>query len=270
MKNKNQLTCIAVAALALFGSDLKASAQDWAKAKLEKSPRHLEWVEVKQGDRTLKCFIAYPAAKKPTASIVVIHEIFGLSDWVRKVCDDLAAAGFVAIAPDLLSGKPGEDTTKFTSVDDVRKAVSGLPRDQVASDLKAVADYVSKLPATNGKTAVTGFCWGGTQTWLAVTTNSSFKIGFVYYGTAGASTQDFSRIEAPVYGFYGEEDARVTSTINDTKAKMKEANKKFYPAIYSKAGHGFMRTAQSPEATQPDIDAQQKSWKQMIDVMKKL
>jgi hypothetical protein len=95
-----------------------ANAQEWAKAKLEKSPRHLEWVDVQQGDRKLKCFIAYPQVKEKATSVVVVHEIFGMSDWVREVCDELAAEGFIAIAPDLLSGKPGEETSKFK--DDVR------------------------------------------------------------------------------------------------------------------------------------------------------
>src|SRR5919198_18428 len=81
-----------------------ATAQDWAKARLEKSPRHLEWVKVRHGDREVNCFIAYPEVKDKATAMVVIHEIFGLSDWVRGVADQLAEAGYIAIAPDLLSG----------------------------------------------------------------------------------------------------------------------------------------------------------------------
>jgi len=247
-----------------------AQAQDWAKAKLEKSPRHLEWIDVKNGDRTLKCFIAYPESKKPATAVLVIHEIFGLSDWVREVCDDLASNGFIAIAPDLLSGKPGEDTTTYKSVDDVRKAVSSLPREQVASDLKVVADYLSHLPACNGKLALAGFCWGGTQTWLAMVSDPSLKAGFVFYGSPSASANEFDKIKAPVYGFYGEKDARVTSTVDDTKAGMKKASKVYEPVIYSNAGHGFMRSGEAPDAEPPNMEARKEGWARMLRLLQKL
>lgn len=265
MKN---LIVMLVSALLLTGN--AASAQDWTKAKLEKSHRHLEWVDVKNGERTLKCFVAYPESKKPTTAVLVIHEIFGLSDWIRLVCDELAAAGYLAIAPDLLSGKSGEDTTKFTSVDDVRKAVSGLPKEQLASDLAAIAEYVVQLPAANKTVAVTGYCWGGTQTWLAMTTIPKMRAGFVFYGTAGTNTADFNKINGPVYGFYGEKDARVTSTISETTEKMKEAKKDFFPETYKAAGHGFMRTAGAPDAERPNIQARKKAWKRMLSALRKL
>ncbi len=244
-----------------------ADAQDWAKAKLEKSSRHLEWVDVKRDDRNIKCFVAYPESKKKSSVVVVIHEIFGLSDWVREVCDELAAEGYIAIAPDLLSGKPGEETSKYSSVDETRKAVSSLPREQVSSDLLAVAQYGSKIPSANGRVSVAGFCWGGTQTWLAVTTNKNLKAGFVFYGTPNASLNDVSKIACPVYGFYGEKDNRVTSTVEDTTAKMKEASKVYEPKIYTDAGHGFMRAGEAPDATEPDRKAREEAWSKMLKVL---
>src|SRR6185436_4120988 len=119
---------------------LTASAQDWARARLEKSPRHLEWVTVKNGDREIKCFIAYPEVKEKATAVVVIHEIFGLTDWVRGVTDQLAEAGYIAIAPDLLSGtaKGGGGTAELGGGDAVRKAISSLPPDQITGDLNAV------------------------------------------------------------------------------------------------------------------------------------
>src|SRR5690242_10798955 len=130
-----------------------AHAQEWAKASLEKSPRHLEWVKIKHGDREVNCFIAYPEVKDKATAVVVIHEIFGLSDWVRGVTDQLAEAGYIAIAPDLLSGTApgGGGTQELGGGDAVRKVIQGLPPEQVTADLKAVADYVVKLPAANGK-----------------------------------------------------------------------------------------------------------------------
>src|ERR1051325_8991187 len=145
--------------------------QDWAKARLEKSPRHQEWVDVKQGSRTVKAFIVYPEVKGKATAVVVIHEIFGLSDWVRGVADQLAEAGYIAIAPDLLSGMgpQGGGSSEFADRGAVTQAVQKLPPDQVTADLQAVGDYVAKLPAANGKVAVGGFCWGGSQTFRFAT-----------------------------------------------------------------------------------------------------
>src|SRR5258706_5579302 len=126
---------------------LTAPAQDWARARIDKSPRHLEWVKVKQGDREVNCFIAYPEVKEKATAVVVIHEIFGLTDWVRSVADQLAEAGYIAIAPDLLSGSaPGGGTAELGGGDAVRKAISSLKPDQITADLNAVAEYVAKLP----------------------------------------------------------------------------------------------------------------------------
>ena len=254
-------TILASVALLLIGSNVEA--QEWAKEKLEKSSRHMEWVDVKRDDRTIKCFVAYPDVKKKATAVVVIHEIFGLSDWARDVCDELAAEGFIAIAPDLLSGKPGEQTSTYKSVDDVRKAVSSLPREQIIGDLSAVEKYVSALPAANGKLAVAGFCWGGTQTWVAMTHNPELKKGFVFYGTPNASLTEVDRINGPVYGFYGQKDIRVTSTVDDTISAMKKASKAYTPQIFDDAAHGFMRAGEAPDATAPDKKARTEAWSTM-------
>src|SRR5207245_8974830 len=126
-----------------------AFAQDWAKASLDKSPRHHEWVDVKQGDKHVKCFVAYPEVKDKVAAVLVIHENKGLQDWVRSAADQFAEAGYVAIAPDMLSGlgPKGGKTSDFASVDDATKALYKLPADQVTGDLNAAADHVLKLPA---------------------------------------------------------------------------------------------------------------------------
>src|SRR5438270_7931544 len=130
-------------------------AQDWAKERLNKSPRHAEWVDLKSGDRTIKAFVVYPERKEKTPVVIVIHEIFGLTEWVRGICDQLAENGVIAIAPDLLSGQ------NFSDVDGARKAISALPKEQVQGDLDAASEYALKLPAANGVLAVCGFCWGG-------------------------------------------------------------------------------------------------------------
>jgi carboxymethylenebutenolidase len=247
------------------------SAED-AKARLEKSPRHLEYVKVKYGNREVSCFIAFPEVKEKATAVLVIHEIFGLSDWVRGVTDQLAEAGYIAIAPDLLSGfgPKGGGTDEIGGGDAVRKAIQGLPPDQVTADLNAVGDYVSKLPACNGKLAVGGFCWGGAQTFRYATNNPNIKAAFVFYGTGPEKAEDIAKISAPVYGFYGGNDARVNATIEKSKELMKSAGKIFESVIYEGAGHGFMRAGEAADATEPNKKAREEGWKRWKEILKKI
>lgn len=249
-----------------------AMAQDWAKERLEKSPRHLEWVAVKNGDREVKCFIAYPEVKDKATAVVVIHEIFGLSDWARAVTDQLAEAGYIAIAPDLLSGMApgGGGTAEFDSVDDVRKAISTLPGDQVTGDLNAAMAYVAKLDACNGKVAVGGFCWGGGQTFRFATNNKDIKAALVFYGAGPTDKDAIAKINCPVYGFYGENDNRINATLDKSKELMKAAGKKFDPVVYDGAGHGFMRAGEAPDANAANMKAREEAWKRVKEILKGL
>src|SRR5437016_2660540 len=237
MKTKTVITL-----LSAFAITSTLPAQDWAKAKLEKSPRHLEWVKVKHDNREVNCSIAYPEVKNKATAVVVIHEIFGLTDWVRGVTDQLAEAGYIAIAPDLLSGAaPGGGGSAELGQDGSRGAIGKLPPDQITADLKAVVEYVSKLPACNGKVAVAGFCWGGGQTFRFATNNKDIRASFVFYGTGPDKEEDIARVKAPVYGFYGGSDERVNATIPKSRESMTKAGKTYEPMTYEGAGHGFMR-----------------------------
>jgi len=262
------LVLIAASALAA----VMAPAQDWAKARLEKSPRHQEWVKVKHGSREVSCFIVYPEVKDKATAVLVIHEIFGLSEWVRGVADQLAEAGYIAIAPDLLSGAApnGGGPSEFAARDAVTKAVSSLPADQVTADLNAVADYVAKLPACNGKLAVGGFCWGGGQTFRFATNHKNVKAAFVFYGTGPDKEEDIARINAPVYGFYGGNDARVNATIPKSTELMKKAGKTYEPVTYDGAGHGFMRAGEAPDANAENKKAHDEAWQRLKAVLKKI
>jgi len=259
--------------LVLILTALTAQTQDWARARIDNSPRHLEWVKVKHGDREVNCFIAYPEVKDKATAVVVIHEIFGLSDWVRSVADQLAEAGYIAIAPDLLSGAApgGGGTAELGGGDAVRKAISSLKPDQITADLNAVAGYVTKLPAANGKVAVGGFCWGGAQTFRYATNNKDIKSAFVFYGTAPESDSDLARIQCPVHGFYGENDARVDATIPTTTELMKKAGQTYEPVIYKGAGHGFMRAGEDPNDKNPaNKKARDDAWKRWKELLKKI
>ena len=247
--------------------------QDWAKQRLAKSPRHQEWVKVKNGTRDVNSFIVYPEVKNKATAIVVIHEIFGMSDWVQSLTDQLAEAGYIAIAPDLLSGVGpnggGTAAIAATGNNAVGQAIRDLPPDQITADLNAVADYVSKLPAANGKVVVTGYCWGGSQSFRFATNRPSLKAAFVFYGSAPAKADNtadkeaLAKIAAPVYGFYGGNDARIDATVPGTIDAMKELSKSYDPVTYDGAGHGFMRAGDAPEPTAPvakgDKDADDKA-----------
>lgn len=249
-----------------------ARAQDWAKPRLENSPRHLEWVKVKQGKREVSCFVAYPEVKEKATAVVVIHEIFGLTDWVRGVADQLAEAGYIAIAPDLLSGAApdGGGTQELGSGDAVRKAIASLAPDQVTADLNAVVAYVARLPASNGKVAVAGFCWGGTQAFRLATNNKDIKAAFAFYGSGPEREEDLTRIQCPVYGFYGGNDARVNATIPKSTELMKKVGKIYEPVTYEGAGHGFMRAGEAPDAGAANTKARDQAWQRVKSLLKQL
>jgi carboxymethylenebutenolidase len=231
---------------------------EWAKKHLADSPRHREWVNVKAGNRVVSCFVVYPEVKNKAAAVIVIHEIFGLTDWAQMEADEVAAAGYIAIAPDLLSGMApkGGGTSEIGDPNAAVKVIGTLPPDQITSDLNAVADYVSKLPAANGKVAVAGFCWGGTQSFRFATNRPSIAAAYVFYGTGPESSEAIAAIKAPVYGFYAGNDARVGATLPKTIELMKAAGKTYEPVTYAGAGHGFMRAGDAPP---PPADAEAKT-----------
>ncbi len=244
-------------------------AQKPAMERLEESPRHHEWVVVPQGDRQVHAFVAYPESEKPATAVVVIHENRGLNDWVRSVADRLAEAGYIAIAPDLLSGTgpDGGRTVDFSDSDAAREALYQLSSDQITADLNAVADHVSNLPAANGKVAVAGFCWGGSQTFRFATDRSDLGAAFVFYGTGPDDAESIERIGAPVYGFYGGADNRVNATIPTSTELMEKAGKQYEPVIYDGAGHGFMRRGLTEEAGTPNAVALDQAWARWLKLL---
>jgi len=265
MKQLSQLMSLVLALLAAQA----VSAQDWAQAALEKSPRHREWVTIKHGDRSVETFVAYPESKDNTPVVLVIHEIFGMTDWVQDLADEIAAAGYIAVAPDLLSGM-GPNGGRSSSLDQSKamEAVSHLDPDQVTADLTAVADYGKKLPASTGKLFVVGFCWGGGQSFRFATNRPDLSGAFVFYG--GPPDKDaMARIHAPVYAFYAGNDARIDATIPDATAGMKAAGKFYEPVTYDGAGHGFMRAGEAPDASDANKKARADSWVRLKELLAK-
>lgn len=248
-----------------------AFAQDWAKQRVDASPRHLEWVELKHGTRTVKTFVAYPEVKDKAPVIVMIHEIFGMSDWAQLMADQLAGAGYIVVAPDFLSGMgPNGGGTSSMEAGAIRTAMSALTPDGVDADLHAAVDFAKKIPSGNGKVVVGGFCWGGTQTFRFATKRSDLSAALVFYGSGPTDEADLKKINCPVYGFYGENDNRINATIPEIEKLMKANGKTYEPVIYTGGGHGFMRAGDQPEATAGNAKARAEGWKRVMAIMGKL
>jgi carboxymethylenebutenolidase len=328
-----------------------AVAQDWAKANLAKSPRHGEYVTISEpSGRKLQAWVVYPEVKDKAPVVVMIHEIFGLSDWAREMADEVAGAGYIVVEPDLLSGfgpptamsyscdptncAPGQMSTRsrhgdagqyeltaaiatdqmghptlmlagyqngqppqqyhgdhpvmaeaqqqesgmpyvparpggtsaFPDQSAVTRAVSSLPYAQVMADLDAAADYGKRLPAASGKLFVVGFCWGGGKSFLFATHRHDLSAAFVFYGPPPA-TELMKNITAPVYGFYAQNDARITATVPKTQEQMKAAGKTYDPVVYDDAGHGFMRAGEAPDANAANAAARQAGFKKWLELM---
>jgi len=237
-----------------------ASAQDWARERIQKSPRHAEWVTVKHDNRAVETFVVYPQSKDKRPIVLVIHEIFGMTDWVQELSDELAESGYIAIAPDLLSGMgPHGGRSSDFPQGTAAEAVSHLNPDQITADLNAVADYGLKLPGANGKLFVAGFCWGGGQSFRFATNRGDLAAAFVFYGPPPDKVA-MTRIKAAVYGFYAGNDARIDATIPETRDEMKAAGKAYEPVTYEGAGHGSMRAGEGPDASEDNRKARADAW----------
>lgn len=279
MKTLNGLTrlTVSIISLALIGSLMMVcinagadSHANTAKEQLENSPRHGEWVKITtESGREVSAFIVFPEVKENADSVIVIHEIFGLTDWIRQVGDELAKAGFVAICPDFLSGMgPNGGGTDSFEGNSVRRAIRDLDQDQITTDLKAVTKYVRDLPSTTDVVAVSGFCWGGRQSFRFATNDNSLKAAFVFYGSP-PDTAALGKITCPVYGFYGESDNRINSTIESTKEAAASAGITYEPLIYSNVGHGFLRRGMAAEANETQKTATREAWERWVSLLNK-
>ncbi len=218
-------------------------ASDSARAAIEKSPRHGEWVSVPYaGGPAIKSWVVYPERSAKAPVIIVIHTNQGLNDWARAVADQLAEDGFIAIAPDLLSGfgPNGGATDALASADEARKTISGLNPAEAAKRLDSVHAYAVTIPAANGKTATMGFCWGGSRSFEYAVAQPALDAAVVFYGTSPQNAPDLARVNAAVLGLYGGDDARVNATIEPASIEMKKLGKVFEHEIFEGAGHGFV------------------------------
>ena len=233
--------------------------EDSAVARLDASPRHGEWVTYDAGGGdSVRAWIVYPERSDKAPVVVVIHEIFGLTDWIRSVTDRLAAEGFMAIAPDLLTGKgPNGGGTASVDRQGAIALIQGLKPDEVQRRLRAAAEYAMAQPAALKVAGSVGFCWGGSTSFAFATSWPDLRAAAVYYGTPPAEDA-MARIRAPVSGFYGGDDARVTSTVEPARTSMQRLGKRYEPHVYEGAGHGFLRDQAGRNGA--NLKAAQQAW----------
>jgi len=259
---------LVVATRAGAASDAIPPDADHAKEALAKSPRHGEWVDVKLPDGTkLVTWVVYPEKKQKSGVVIVIHEIFGLSDWVRGVADQLASDGFIALAPDLLSGMGPNGGGTDSLGEDVTKVIRTLTPEAVAARLDAVRAYGLGLPAANGKVGSVGFCWGGSASFNYAVTQPGLAAAVVFYGTSPNDPAAYVTIKAPVLGHYGGDDARVDETIPTAEDAMKKLGKSYTAKIYDGAGHGFLRQQTGRDGA--NLKASQKAWPATVAFFRK-
>jgi carboxymethylenebutenolidase len=265
------LTFVLVASLPSLAGSAPAPLpppEDSARAVLEHSPRHGEFVDVAYaGQKPIKTWVVYPERKDKAGVVLVIHEIFGLTDWIRSVADRLAADGFIAVAPDLLSGMGpgGGGTDSIPTRDDVVKAVRALTPEETAARLAAVRAWANTIPAANGRIATMGFCWGGARSFAAAAGSPPPQAAVVFYGSSPDSAQ-MERVEAPVQGHYGGDDARVNATIPPAEAEMKKLGKTYEVHIYEGAGHGFLRDQTARDGA--NLKATKEAWPLTVKLLK--
>ncbi len=266
------LSAFAFAAPSVVPSPVQAqpAGEDSAKIALDRSPRHGEFVNVTRagGGAPIRTWAVYPERKDKAGVVIVIQEIYGLTDWLRGVADQLAADGFIALAPDLLSGlgPGGGGTDSVKSRDDAVTLTRGLTPEEVTARIDAVYHYAGRIPAGNGKIGTIGFCWGGARSFAYAATQTKLKAAVVYYGSSPDSTL-IGSVRAPVLGLYGADDARVNATIEPAQVALKATGRSYEPNLYEGAGHGFLRAQSGREGA--NLRASKAAWPRTIEFLRK-
>lgn len=253
---------------AMMQHEDEAPSQD----ALQDSPRHQEWVTIDNQGKPIYTRVVYPEVSEKAPVVIVIHENKGLTDWVRQMADDIAAEGYIAIAPDLLSTNSGDKlrTSDYASDDEATQAIYKLSPEQVMSDLAAVYAYASGLDAASDLVTSAGFCWGGSQSFRFATVNPALDTAFVFYGTAPTEEEVYANMQVPVVAFYGGADERVNATIEQTQSYMDANNNSYTYQIYSGAWHAFMRSGVAPDASGANKAAREQAFTSLLENLESL
>lgn len=236
---------------------------DEAGERLSESPRHGEWVMIPAGDAdSVRAWVVYPERADSAPVVLVVHEIFGLSDWIRSVADQAAADGFIAIAPDLLTGENVPEGDAGPEPDSARAAIATLDAADVQRRLDAAAEYGMALPAARASYGIVGFCWGGAVSFAHAAHAPGLGASVVYYGTS-PEAEALSEVRAPVLGLYGGDDARVNATIDRAREVLSELGRTYEVEIYDGAGHGFLRAQEGRDGA--NMAAARAAWPRTVE-----
>ena len=244
-------------------ADIPASGPN-AAARIAASPRRAEWVTIKVGPTdSVTAWVVYPrlAANAKAPVVIAIHENTGLTTWVRGVADQLAADGFIGIAPDLITMRRKGDLRTEWSTDSGRAAIGTLGNDEAQRLLDGVAKYGMALPEATQSYGVVGFCWGGARSFLHAVHSPTLGAAVVYYGTS-PNAEQLAAIRAPVLGLYGGNDARVNATVPPADSAMQRLGKTFEYSMFDGAGHGFLRAQEG--ANGANAKASQEAWPKTV------
>lgn len=269
-----------------------------AAARIAASPRHGEWVKIswEPGSAdSLMAWVVFPASRTKAPVVVVVHEIFGLATWVRGVADQVAADGFIAVAPDLVSRVRGGPSSTELSGDSARRLIGGVDFAERNRGIVAAANYAMTLPSADQRYAVIGYCWGGSTVFGHAVHGGvrGFSGGVAFYGGPFASggalatsttpavpatptADSLIKIKVPLMLLNGSRDARIGAMMPAIDSIMK-ANKKDYVGInYEGAIHGFLRaqddppTGQNPPESAPaNLAATKDAWPKTVAFLKK-
>ena len=241
-----------------------------AAERLKNSPRHQEWVDIKAGDTPIKAFVVYPERRDKAPVVIVIHEIFGLSDWVRAVADQLARDGFIAIAPDFLSGKgPNGGGSAELGSDGSTQAIRNVTFADTNRMLDAVRGYAKTIPSANGRVGTMGFCWGGGTSFSYALYQPALDAAVSFYGPMPTDPSRYANAKAPILGLYGGNDNRVNANIDLAKTELAKQHVDYEPHIFDGAGHGFLRQQSGSEQAPGNMTATEQAWPMALAFLKK-
>jgi carboxymethylenebutenolidase len=245
---------------------LPAGADD-ALERLNASPRHGEWVTVDAGNGDeIRAWMVFPERADPAPVVVVIHEIFGLTDWIRAVADQLAAEGYVAIAPDLLSGMgPGGGGTESVDQQGATALIRELARDDANRRIRAAGMHAAAHPAALDRIASIGFCWGGTASFHVAASWPELNAAVVYYGSS-PDAPILERVHAPLLGLYAGDDARVNVTIDPARELLGAREHRFEVEMFDGSGHGFLRQQDGRDGA--NLRATEQAWPRTIGFLR--
>jgi len=243
-------------------------AAEFVETALASSPRHGEWVDIPlEGGGVVRTWVVYPERSARAGAVIVVHENRGLNDWARAVADQLAEDGFVALAVDLLSGKgPEGGHTDSIPPADVGKVLASLSRDEINARLDAVRYYAIQIPAANGRVGIVGFCWGGSTVFRYAVHQPALGAGVIYYGGAPQEPELLARIEAPLLGLFGEDDARVNTTVMSALPVLNQERQVLDAHMFPGAGHGFLRQQYGRQA---NLRAAQRAWPLTVSFLRR-